>query len=637
MDVDGDGVPRPTDCDDADPSLGGATNRYPDADRDGFGGGAPTESCTSIDGYVEDGSDCDDTDPEVNTAGLELCDGVDNNCADGADESTSVDADTWYIDADGDGYGTPEGPVAACSQPEGRVLSKADCNDADPAISPGQSETCGGVDENCDGAVDEDSAVDAPIWYADRDADGFGDPLDAQTACSRPALYLDNAEDCDDNAGSANPLGVEECGNGIDEDCANGIDDGCFLLGARDVGAANAVIAASSLSGFGSLMAGGVDVNGDGRPDLVATEYSSGETQAWVLDGGIEGTFALTSSGGVDVGFTSRIVEVDAADTDGDGVGELILSQRGGLGIYAGPVTAGVDPAALATLVSYDQTGFYDSVVQDFDGDGDVDLGTAVLPNESVATVLAINDQWSGEREMKDTTAHRTLRSGCGAGVVSISGNEDYDADGIADLLLGAPGTVECPIAYLVLGPITGTDELSDAAVWTLAEDHEDTTGQRVELVHDADGDGLADILVTAPSSPSEDDAGNVGIALLFAENSLGIAFTTDFTARFEPGEERFDGLGGGASSPNLDGDDYSDIVLGSNSDAAIWFGPFTGVLSATSADITFAGSVAGGRLGADMVNLGDVQGFGFDTIALSEPDAEAGSGIVYVINGTGR
>ena len=52
---------------------------------------------------------------------------LDNDCDGEIDEEVT---DTFYGDADGDGYGDPESIVDACSPPEGTVTSATDCDDA---------------------------------------------------------------------------------------------------------------------------------------------------------------------------------------------------------------------------------------------------------------------------------------------------------------------------------------------------------------------------------------------------------------------------------------------------------------------------------------------------------------------------
>lgn len=64
----------------------------------------------------------------------------------------------WYKDKDGDGFGDPAMKLTACWQPTGYVSNQADCDDTDPAIYAGATELPDGIDNNCNGAVDEEGS-----------------------------------------------------------------------------------------------------------------------------------------------------------------------------------------------------------------------------------------------------------------------------------------------------------------------------------------------------------------------------------------------------------------------------------------------------------------------------------------------
>ena len=101
------------------------------------------------------------------------------------------------VDNDGDGYGNPANQD--CAHPE------LDCDDANADVNPGATETCNGVDDDCDGIV--------PADESDGDFDGW-------MVCEG---------DCDDSDRSINP-GVSEgeaqgdCDDGIDNDCDGSAD-----------------------------------------------------------------------------------------------------------------------------------------------------------------------------------------------------------------------------------------------------------------------------------------------------------------------------------------------------------------------------------------------------------------------------
>jgi hypothetical protein len=144
-----------------------------DGDGDGFGDSA---TCAL--------DDCNDANAAINPAATDVCEnGVDEDCS-GADATCSCAS----TDGDGDGYG------------DGAACSPVDCNDANSNVNPGATETCNGIDDDCDAVTDE----------------GFDNDGDGWTTCEG---------DCNDFASSVHPGAVETC-NGVNDDCDAQVDEG---------------------------------------------------------------------------------------------------------------------------------------------------------------------------------------------------------------------------------------------------------------------------------------------------------------------------------------------------------------------------------------------------------------------------
>ncbi len=137
------------DCDGEADELGKGVSVtwYLDSDGDGWGDDHITveehPDCAGPSGYVDMGDDCDDGDAKINPGAEESCDEVDNDCDGAIDEGDAVDAEDWYPDDDGDGYGWFQGPAAAsCEQPTGYVADSTDCDDDDASVNPSVADSC---------------------------------------------------------------------------------------------------------------------------------------------------------------------------------------------------------------------------------------------------------------------------------------------------------------------------------------------------------------------------------------------------------------------------------------------------------------------------------------------------------------
>ena len=242
------------DCDDTDPNIHPGGNEvcngkdddcdlyvdntaetgvtfYVDMDGDGYGSDSRNfcVGATPPAGWTSTGGDCWDYDPKIHPNAIEVCNGVDDDCDGQTDENPSV---TLYRDADQDGKGLASDSVIVACQfgapvpTNGYVTNKMDCNDNQKNIFIGAPELCDGLDNDCDGQIDEEQ--NQVNWYRDADNDGYGQGNEwevGQVSCTPPSGFVQRSGDCDDTNPNINPRGTEVC-NGVDDNCDYYTDNG---------------------------------------------------------------------------------------------------------------------------------------------------------------------------------------------------------------------------------------------------------------------------------------------------------------------------------------------------------------------------------------------------------------------------
>ena len=707
VDADGDGSPEAEDCDDDDASVRpGADERcngadddcdgeideddaidapewFVDGDGDGHGDPAVTvRACAAPSGAVAAGDDCDDTDADRSPSAPERCgDAVDNDCDGEIDEGDAVDAGTWYPDADGDSYGDLSSPVTACEQPDGTLTYAGDCDDSDPDINPEGSETCDGVDQDCNGLVDDD-ATDALTWYVDADGDGYGDADSPVWSCTEPSGTTGVGGDCADDDDTVNPEAEELCEDGIDNDC-DGTAGDCRLVGSLAESAAASASwdgpAAGDSLGYAIALLG--DIDGDGDGDAIVGAYGddsggSAAGRAWLLYGGttvggapLSAAPSLTGpTAGDFLGFSAAAV----GDVDGDGLADVFVGAQGddtaadragAAWLWPGGSralgTAGIDAdgAAFTGVSAGDAAGYGVAAAGDLDGDGFADLlvGAKYAEDDAGRVYLVYGSSSAGAGgSLADADATFTgATGGDRVGERFAMATGDVDGDGLADLVLGAnesaAGATRGGAVHVIAGGssrFSGDVDLGTADT-TLEGPLYARLGWSVDGGGDLDGDGYGDLV--AGGYDFNDGAGVVYAWMGSATvTSLGATAGRGAADATFSGAEDDDGLGRTLALENLDGDAHADVVMsapgaddGASGGGAVFIvygaASFGGAWAmGADADTTISGGDANGQLGWDLSTGADLDGDGIGDLLLGAWGADGYAGTTWLVPGTG-
>jgi hypothetical protein len=584
-------------------------------------------------------------------------------CGDGTKEVdgeciSSTDSDPDSIpDQDGDGF-----------------VSADDCDDTEAAAHPGADERCDGIDNDCDGQIDEDDAIDQSIFFSDLDGDGYGTADSPITACSQPENTVGDDTDCDDTNIGVHPGAIEVWYDGIDSDCAGDVDDDrdgdgfaggpdgsdcddeeplayplaeevcgdgidnncdgslgeCGLSGeimaieahARLLGAGDDTFAGASVSFLG-------DITEDTIPDMLIgsprldTDLGANVGGAIVVGGSVSGIIDLTEQHGiygVETGWMAGTGVKSAGDLNLDGTEDLLIIVPGD----GGAELEGIDTGDATSAPRAGAVHFFGGPVT-----SDTNLNTSIHmfrgfhTDHGIGAVTVLGDQ-----------------DGDGRNEVAFGlSNDDHRGDGAGAVIV-------------VNSPWSG-DTSPDEGFRLSGSGPGEAAGSSLASPGDLNGDGLDDLLVGAPmaesappGSPHDEtdpvrvDAGAVYVLYGPIRRDM---FLDDADAIYV-GENDSDHAGSTlAATGDLNDDGIADIMIGApgwdrespdTGTAYIVYGPAARGGSLGGAHVKLRGVEGYGRAGFALSGAGDTDGDGHREVLIGADRANSGAGIVYLLQG---
>jgi hypothetical protein len=159
--------------------------------------------------------------PPGQVVSAEVCNSIDDDCDGFVDEGVTI---ARYQDADADGYGNPTGESSVCAGSAGYAAQAGDCDDSDPLQSPGATEVCDALDNDCDALIDEGSACACThgVTIPCGPSDGLGGiETRGQCEAGTQTCSAGSFGACEGAVGPA----TEIC-DAIDQDCDGAVDEG---------------------------------------------------------------------------------------------------------------------------------------------------------------------------------------------------------------------------------------------------------------------------------------------------------------------------------------------------------------------------------------------------------------------------
>ncbi len=517
------------------------------------------------------------------------------------DHFTAAEARTpsWWCNAatalaDGD-YGTPGAANDQCrtvdEDRDGYSEADGDCNDASATINPNAGDVWDGIDNNCDGMVDNGAVQDSA-----------GGVLEGSTGG-----YL----------GSSGITVGDFDGDGID-DVVAATTTGAYVVSGPDATTANGPIIDYDVSSYAGAATGygpGLgqrmgDQTGDRQVDLVVGLYGYGPAaaKAYVFEGDtssgpVDSSDAWASLVGGETAYGSAVPYVEQ-DFDGDGVDDIVLTEP-----YASSSTSQFYRGLAYVVSGADAVGTYD-----LDDAGGI---------------------------IEGSTASDYLSLGVGSG--------DLDGDGTPELFLGAPdndGNGSNSGAWYVISDPFQQGSGEGRADWIIRGSHDnDEVGYGQALAVDLDNSGALDLALGSFGSDS-------AYVFLDPRGSRGEDISTG--ADVVMNGESDSAFGCALSAGDFNGDGEMDLAVGAPAPAVTstpmyWYyypGDTSmvyffdgasfgrGDLSTTDAAASLSGSTSWDALGGRLSAGADFNGDGTDDLAIAAPHTALMAGAVYVIQG---
>jgi hypothetical protein len=321
-------------------------------------------------------------------------------------------------------------------------------------------------------------------------------------------------------------------------------------------------------------------------------------------------------------------------DLDGDGFDDVVIAashedvnrieNAGTVRVFLGSAS-GLQSTPTRTFggaQTLDGLGFSTAILGDLDGDGDGDLlaGAPFLVMDEARRPGAVY-LWRGGAAGLDTTPTLLQGRAAGYGKVVVSAG-DVNGDGFGDaLVLGPLREGAASRVSVFWGGLTG---IGARPAQVLTED----MATRAAGAFDVNGDGFADVIVGAhESSPSgRTIAGSVRV---YRGSAQGLSPLASRTFDGETSGERLGSSVAALGDVNGDGDE--DFAFGSDGadGARVVYG------SATIESIALTQVIAGDPTGSRVARIGDVNGDGFADLAVGAPGARGGLGRVSVYLGS--